>query len=268
MIMLTLTVDPKQFDGPEEAFRWIKDKRKVAELIRKLNRDGRIKTREFTQTIEFHENGWPHYHILVESRFVEKHYLQNAWKIGHVWISKNDFEDVGHAINYATKYIVKTDADDGFAFPEWVLQYRGKIRRFSTSRGLCKTRKVVKKEPSGKTRENPFRTAKQITAKCGETTKIIQKNTLTKTIIREGEEVEVKKHWHRLVGVLELDWDTAQKKDVNLLIHRIRVQQWNEQQSVVPDDREFEVSIQNPERMQKVKVHRYGKQYPTRCPDQ
>ena len=164
VLMLTLTVDPKEYSSPKEAYEYVGKSRRVAETIRKLNRNGLLPNKHFTLTLEFHKSGWPHWHVLIESRFVCKHKLQEAWKLGNCWVSKGDFDDVGHAINYATKYIVKTADDDEneFLFPDWVLDYEGNMRRFSTSRGLCKPlRKRKKRDPSKKTRARKRRTGRE-----------------------------------------------------------------------------------------------------------
>ena len=160
VIMLTLTVDPSDYEGPEDAYRKIGKQRRVAETIKKLHAREAIKSRRFTQTLEFHKSGWPHWHVLVESTFVDKHLLQRLWDRGHCWVSKHDFMSVDHAINYATKYIVKTSEEEPFWFPDWVLDYSGNIRRFSTSRGLCPTRKLKKPKHDAKPRIRIRKTAR------------------------------------------------------------------------------------------------------------
>ena len=144
VLMLTATVDPKQHESPWEAMELVGKRRAVGKLIARLHKKGVLKNREFTSTLEFHKSGWPHWHLLVDSRFVCKHLLQKTWGLGHCWVSKHDFKTVEHAINYATKYIVKTTEEEGdeFLFPAWCYDYKGNIRRFSTSRGLCPTRKI------------------------------------------------------------------------------------------------------------------------------
>ena len=162
--MLTLTVDPKDYASPKEAYEYVGKKRRVAETIRELKRKRLLKNAEFTVTLEFHKSGWPHWHVLIESKFVCKHKLQSAWRLGNCWVSKGDFDDVGHAINYATKYIVKTNDDEEkeFLFPDWVLDYAGNVRRFSTSRGLCEPlRPKKKRDPAKKKRPRLRRTGRQ-----------------------------------------------------------------------------------------------------------
>jgi len=132
--MLTLTLDPSKFDGPEQAFREVGKKRWVAECIRKLNRKNLLKSTSWVYALEFHKSGWPHWHVLVETPFIDKHKLQAAWARGNCWVSRSrGFKNSNHAVHYVTKYAIKSDA----GFPEWVLNYKGKLRRLSTSRGLC-----------------------------------------------------------------------------------------------------------------------------------
>ena len=175
-MMLTLTLDQSKYRDPEDALRTVGELRRIPKMIERLHKIAKYKTtksfktekaiakhanklnlrkrcklrsREFTRTLEFHKpekGGWPHWHILVDCKFMCKHLLQETWGLGHCWVSRHEFDNVSHAINYATKYIVKTNAesddDDEFLFPEWVYDYKGNIRRFSTSHGLCPTRKI------------------------------------------------------------------------------------------------------------------------------
>ena len=138
VIMLTLTVDPANYETPEAAYLDVGKRRAVSKLIAKLLRRKMIRSKEFTCTIEFHKSGWPHYHVLVDSSFVEKHELQKCWGLGHCWFSRHKFKTIAHAINYATKYISKTSKDDEneFWFPDWVLDFKGNMRRFSVSREI------------------------------------------------------------------------------------------------------------------------------------
>ena len=133
----------------------IGQKRRVAELVRALKRDNWLHSRKYVLVLELQKNGWPHYHLLVESNYVPHAELAKRWGIGHVWFSKAEFADAGHAVNYVTKYITKTAKDeDEFWFPDWVLDYGGNFRRFSTSRGLVpsKRKKRGRSEPKGGTR--------------------------------------------------------------------------------------------------------------------
>ena len=164
VMMLTLTVDQdsevplkwSRYKSPRHAYESIGQKRRVAEMVKALHRDNWLRSRHFVNVIELQKNGWPHYHVLVESDYVPHAELSRRWGQGHVWFSKRDFEDSSHAVNYVTKYITKTSKDeDEFWFPDWVLDYPGNFRRFSTSRGLCppiRKGKNKRSEPKGGTR--------------------------------------------------------------------------------------------------------------------
>lgn len=256
VLMLTLTVDPKRYENAESAFIEIRQKRRVAELIRKLNRDGVLKTREFTKTIEFHKNGWPHYHLLVEASFVSKYKLQAAWKIGHCWVSKNDFESMDHAINYATKYIVKTDEDDGFAFPDWVLDFKGKVFRFSTSRGLCNTRKQPKRKKKSTGDKQYHQPTRNKLSKCGKTTKILTAFTRFSTTPADEQESATPLRLYRLEGVLRMPWTEAKHYDPKELERLLRVQQWNDKQRLTDDASVLEDVIARPWRSKRKGVTR------------
>lgn len=263
VMMLTMTLDPADYDGPEDAYRTIAKKRSVAEMIKELHRRGLIKSREYTLTTEFHKNGWPHYHVLIQANFLCKHKLQEVWHKGHCWYSKHDFDDVSHAINYATKYISKGDGDEPLSFPDWVLDYNGVIRRFATSRGLCETRKVKKPKGEKKRPAAPRRTGRMIQTQCGKTTKLIEKHTLTRQVERDGETVEVKTVRYRLRGVLEKPWDQAEKASVDALLARLRIQEWNAKQNVVEIASEIHQIVAKPERQQKLTVRRYVQRVPS-----
>lgn len=136
----------KPYDCAETGLEFVQRRRAIPKLIAGLAKRGILKNREYTVTLEFHKSGWPHWHVLVDARFVCKHKLQDAWGLGVCWFSRpSGFESIEHAINYATKYVVKTtdpnDEDDDreeFLFPGWVMDKKTNLRRFSASRELSK----------------------------------------------------------------------------------------------------------------------------------
>src|SRR5262249_45270543 len=79
LMMLTLTVDPELFDSPEAAYWYCRDKRSVAELVRALYKAGHLKSKRFFCVVEFHANGWPHFHVLVESSRIPHKVLAQFW---------------------------------------------------------------------------------------------------------------------------------------------------------------------------------------------
>jgi len=163
VMMLTMTVDQgldlprkwRKFQSPRHAYEAIGASRRPAELVRALHRNNWLNQKHFVLCLELQKNGWPHYHLLVDSSYVPHSEVVKYWGLGHCWFSKGDFECSGHAVNYVTKYITKTAKEgEEFWFPDWVLDYGGNFRRFSTSRGLLPTgkKKRGRREPKGNVR--------------------------------------------------------------------------------------------------------------------
>lgn len=170
--MITLTVDPERFATAEECYKHVQEKRLVAETVRSLHKRGLIRSRQFAYVIEFHKNGFPHWHLLVDSNWTDHEKLKRTWKVGHVWLSPtNKFQSNDHAINYVTKYVSKIEQ----AFPDWVLDYSGNLRRFSTSRGLCPSEKKPRKPKVSKVkRKRVRRTPRERVSSCGSDTAVYQ----------------------------------------------------------------------------------------------
>ena len=80
MLMLTLTVDPKLFDNPEQAYRYVREKRCVAELVRALHKAGHLYSRRFFYVVEWQKTTeMAHFHLLVESDFIPFSLLCSLW---------------------------------------------------------------------------------------------------------------------------------------------------------------------------------------------
>lgn len=147
--MWTLTVDPKRFASPREAHNWVQRKRVISKLVASLNSKGYLFTPRYFWVLEFHQNGWPHWHLLLDASFIPFEYFRDEFNrigtgskdtmLGMVQFSKGrgatsgKFDSSRHAAFYATKYITK-EPEQGW--PEWVLQYNGNIMRYRGSNGL------------------------------------------------------------------------------------------------------------------------------------
>ena len=175
VLMLTLTVERR--DSPKDAYEKAQKERAVSELIRALHRNGFLVTKRFFYVIEFHRDGYPHWHVIVESGYIPHAELKKRWGRGHVWISagprnkKEAFKSADHAMNYVTKYLTKSEP-----FPNWVMEYEGNMRRFSTSRGLIREVKPrPKKSPLSQRQKKPRqrRTPKERVSSCGAKTSLL-----------------------------------------------------------------------------------------------
>lgn len=72
---ITLTVAAGKYESPEAA--WHETRRQVPELIRKIRKE--VGSIEYARVLEVHKSGYPHYHLLVRSPFIEQHLLSKWW---------------------------------------------------------------------------------------------------------------------------------------------------------------------------------------------
>lgn len=63
--MITLTVDRRHFDGPEQAFDEIQAQKSISNLFRNLSRTEKKDIQDWVRVLEWHRDGFPHWHILV-----------------------------------------------------------------------------------------------------------------------------------------------------------------------------------------------------------
>lgn len=124
--MWTLTVDPSRFDSPEQAWEFVRDKRKLGELARAMGWSDYVWALEFHQGEGKAGDRWPHWHVMVvhRSTFIpfEPHArVQARWGIGLVRYSghaeKTLRDSPEAAAAYVTKYLLKPDPA---GVPEWV----------------------------------------------------------------------------------------------------------------------------------------------------
>ena len=197
--MITLTIDRKRFEGPEQAYLEIQAKRAVHEFVKKLHRRGLIETAEFFYAIEFHPSSpeWVHWHLAVRAtaedilpaeelglnRFLGQHWLADLWGHGLVCVSAGPEETVTedgevidggefsaeHLMHYLTKYISKQDVEP----PAWVLDSTRRFRKFSTSRGLCKAVESRKQSTKPRGSKQKQRTPREIRRACAQETKVL-----------------------------------------------------------------------------------------------
>jgi hypothetical protein len=118
---LTLTLDPRKIEGsPVRYLRRVFNKFRVY-LLRKYGRS--IK---YIAVLEFHKNGNPHLHILLD-RFIKQQWISEKWSaLGGGKIVDIKFVDVHRISRYLSKYLTK----------ELLLSAPPRSRRVTTSRGI------------------------------------------------------------------------------------------------------------------------------------
>ena len=159
---ITFTLDPELFPDPLTAYLYVMGGNGlIGRTIRELHRRGWLKTRHYFVVIEWHENGWPHWHVLVDSKFIPFGEIVEVWATFRpVWapavprITAENYkgqrpspggvrftwrhdkpESPEAAAHYAAAYLCKLPEN---GFPEWVLNYEGQIKRQSHSQGFFK----------------------------------------------------------------------------------------------------------------------------------
>lgn len=175
MLMLTLTIDPKLFQSPAEAYWYVKGRRAIPKLIAALVERGHLKTGRYFYVLEWHKNGWAHFHVLVEAELKTDLQVAKLWfdackiwgknrpknapawdgtyrsgirglkqtapEFGTVKVSKRDFANAEHGANYALKYMMKQPEE---GFPQWVFDEVNAGRRI---RVYDSSRKLLPSEP-------------------------------------------------------------------------------------------------------------------------
>ena len=135
-LFLTLTVDPKFFSSPTEAYEYSRDRiRRIFYKLRKgVEWEGktyRIKSQYCVKT-EFHENGFAHFHLIfLTRRFLPAELLNHLWSYGRTEVKRIGNKDFHYLLKYVTK---------GGELPEWVLK-RNRSRIFQPSHGFLEKAK-------------------------------------------------------------------------------------------------------------------------------
>ena len=142
-LFLTFTIDPSHFSGPETAFDRSRDRlRRIFHRLRKgIRWEGKtVKIdKPYCIKLEFHENGWPHFHsIFLTKRFLPGSLLNHLWKYGRTNVQRIS----NRTFRYLLKYVTKGDD-----IPGWVKE-RERIRIFQTSKGFYRKPNEPPKEKS------------------------------------------------------------------------------------------------------------------------
>lgn len=135
---ITLTIDPKPFEerGEGALHAYLAGKAKMAYFLDECRKCGLWKsTAKWAWKLEFHRNGWPHWHLLVSR--TEKMSDAEIAKVKEVWhLGATDVEMVRddcfiYSFKYAFKPVLQRDPvtdelqDDAVCVPDWFLDYSG-----------------------------------------------------------------------------------------------------------------------------------------------
>lgn len=141
---VTLTLDRKIAGEGESAYKWAKANKPIGRFIQNLGRSGVVVT-DWTSNLEWHEDGSPHWHLLIEVSHagragqIGQDVIHQCWPYGRIhetfFKSRNHFRDF---LGYFKKsgYLHK-DKQHQIELPAWVAgeEWQGKrINRFSSMR--------------------------------------------------------------------------------------------------------------------------------------
>lgn len=145
---LVLTCDPKKFpDGPQAAFEYLRDKKAIPQFIHNLKRTSKVKVEKWLWVLEWHENGFPHWHLFVEveqagrAGMIGNEKILRHWKYGI--IHESYIRNQKHWKQFTT-YFGKAgyfDPKQGSGdrkkhqreLPEWAMEVTYRIRKMSSS---------------------------------------------------------------------------------------------------------------------------------------
>ena len=106
---VTLTAAPDQTETPREVFD--RTRRQISELAKVYRREG--KEFEFLRVLEVHQSGFPHYHLIVRSPWLDQKELSHRWcsltQSYIVDVRKLSNDDKG--VNYVMKYLGKQESN-------------------------------------------------------------------------------------------------------------------------------------------------------------
>lgn len=169
---ITLTLDGTLFDSPEAAYRYVRESRCLALLVKELHARGHLHTRAYFWVIEFQEDTkQAHWHLLVDASFIPFGEIVEIWSTFRPKsasamperVTAENYKGLPPAFGsvrftlqkstpttaakYATKYLVKVPS---YGFPDWVLDFVGRIPRHGGSKGFLTT----DLEPADNSRSN------------------------------------------------------------------------------------------------------------------
>jgi hypothetical protein len=137
-LFLTFTFNPALFADPSLAFDQGRDhlRRMFYKLRQGVQWEGirYVIDAPYCVKVEFHQNGWAHFHVVfLTRRFLPAPLLNELWGYGRTNVQRIR----NHTFRYLLKYVTK-----GGGLPEWVKR-RTRLRIFQSSRGFY----IIPSEP-------------------------------------------------------------------------------------------------------------------------
>jgi len=103
--LITLTVNPKCHHSPHDAWRMVQPK--IARLVAKIRRNQ--KEFEYLRVLEATKKGWPHWHFVARTGWIEQRWLSNEWDAltGARIVDIRRIKQQSEVYWYVVKYLAK-----------------------------------------------------------------------------------------------------------------------------------------------------------------
>jgi len=134
---ITLTVDPKFFDSPDQCYDQLQKRKAVSNLIHNLKRTAGKDILDWHWVVEWHRNGFPHWHILIHvsssgaSGQIGQEFLHQYWPYGRIhesyFSTEKKYRDV---VGYFGKHgYFEKGKKHQIILPSWARDRRSVVRR-------------------------------------------------------------------------------------------------------------------------------------------
>lgn len=177
---IVLTVDPEKFDSPSDAYEYVTGRKLIPNFLNNLKRTAGVQFKDWICSLEFHKDGFPHWHIMIEvfeagkAGMIGQENIHRYWGLGGI---REEFvRDERHWKKltgyFGSKgYFCEGGKDHQLNLPEWALDYDKKIRRWNGKHGKNISSKQRKLVVGQKKRDmKAMRPYRVILSECGEKT--------------------------------------------------------------------------------------------------
>lgn len=187
---VVLTTDPKKFKDGQDCFETLRDSGALHQFIHNLTRTSGVKIKDWAWNLEWHSNGFPHWHMFIETEAGKNGMIGNEtilkhWKHGLVyesyiknqrhWDYLTDYFGNNGYFNPKTSGFDKSGKDKThqLELPEWAKAVTYKIRKTGSKAGMKKVREDEAQDEKGPgVSRDTSKTYTEILDSCGKRTAV------------------------------------------------------------------------------------------------
>jgi hypothetical protein len=141
-----LSVDRAKFHDGRDAFDYITKKRGIGNFIRNLERTDGIKIDDWVSTLQWHRDGFPHWHIQIQvdlegrAGMIGQDRLHNRWPFG-LYVREEYIRDEDHwkrLLGYFNRHGYFEGGGYQNKLPLWAVRSRDRIKRYEAMKAKRK----------------------------------------------------------------------------------------------------------------------------------